>query len=82
MNSLILTGFCSAVAALGFLTGYLIAVKRKKTAENTAYYNGYRKGFQVGADHQKRIYADRARDAARRDTKGRFRVHANREAAK
>jgi hypothetical protein len=37
-----------------------------------AFHNGRTKGFQLGVDHQKRIHADRARDAARRDGKGRF----------
>jgi hypothetical protein len=39
---------------------------------DVAYQNGRVKGFQLGCDHQKRIHADRARDAARRDGKGRF----------
>ena len=37
-----------------------------------AFHNGRTKGFQLGVDHQKRIHAERARDAARRDGKGRF----------
>jgi hypothetical protein len=37
-----------------------------------AFHNGRTKGFQLGCDHQKRIHAERARDAARRDGKGRF----------
>jgi hypothetical protein len=39
---------------------------------DVAYQNGRVKGFQIGVDHQKRIHAERARDAARRDGKGRF----------
>ena len=41
-----------------------------------AFHNGRTKGFQLGVDHQKRIHADRVRDAARRDGKGRFKGQA------
>jgi hypothetical protein len=41
-------------------------------SRNVAYQNGHRKGFEAGVSHWKRIIADRARDAARRDGKGQF----------
>ena len=45
-----------------------------KIAQDTAYNNGHRKGFQAGVDHQKCIVADRAREAARRDGCGRLKA--------
>lgn len=43
--------------------------------ERIAYDNGHRKGFEVGVSHWKRVVADRAREAARRDGRGRFKKH-------
>jgi len=43
-----------------------------KIACQTEYNNGRRKGYQEGIDFWKARMADRAREAARRDGKGRF----------
>lgn len=50
----------------------MVNVTRLKAEQQTAYNNGHRKGFEAGVSHWKRIVAERAREAARRDGKGRF----------
>jgi hypothetical protein len=58
--------------AQGYLSGANDARDSFTEHERIAYNNGEIAGFQRGREFQQRVQANRARDAARRDGKGRF----------